>query len=67
MMYATTDATDTTAPATVLMVFSSRPKTIARPVTIPAHAAQSLRLLSLRFQSIFVICTSIFSLWFWCF
>lgn len=48
----TAEATDTTAPATELIVFSSRPNTIARPVTIPATAAHSLRELSLCFQSI---------------
>ena len=43
------------APATALTVPSSSPKTMASPVTIPAAAAHSFRLLSLRFHSILFI------------
>ena len=38
IMYATTEARAVTAPATVVITFSSSPNTIASPVTMPATA-----------------------------
>ena len=53
--HAATDTAETTAPAMVLIIASSTPKTIAKPATRPATAARNFLLPSFSFHVLIAI------------